>query len=90
MDKKTLTFEDVADLDFTTIIWIAAPLMFLLVALESYFSYRQKKKLYGGKDFMASLSIGLGNIILNGFMKFGVFAVFLFFYNISPFRIPQT
>lgn len=90
MDKKTLTFEDVADLDFTTIIWIAAPLMFLLVALESYFSYRQNKKLYGGKDFLASLSIGLGNIILNGFMKFGVFAVFLFFYNISPFRIPQT
>lgn len=90
MEKETLTFEDIADLDFTTIIWIAAPVMFLLVALESYFSYRQNKKLYETKDFFASLSIGLGNIILNSFMKFGVFAVFLFFYNLSPFSVPQT
>jgi len=73
MEKVKISLEDVANLDFTTIIWIAAPLMFSLVALESYFSYKQNKKLYEGKDFMSSTFIGVVNILLNGVMKLGVF-----------------
>ena len=90
MVKVKISLEDVANLDFTTIIWIAAPVMFSLVAIESYFSYKQNKKLYEGKDFMSSTFIGVVNILLNGVMKLGVFGFFIFFYNLTPFHIPPT
>lgn len=90
MAGKTLTLEDVQDYDFTTIIWIVAPIMFLFVALEYYLSHKKKLQLYSFKDFLASTSIGLVNVLLNGVMKVGVFFVFLFFYNLSLFKIPIT
>lgn len=90
MADKTLTLEDVQNYDFTTIIWFVAPLMFFFVALEFYLGKKRKLKLYSGKDFLASLSIGVINILLNGLMKVGVFVVFLFFYNLTPLKLPIT
>ncbi|QTY27622.1 sterol desaturase family protein [Flavobacterium sp. CS20] len=90
MTGKTLSLEDIQNYDFTTIILFVAPLMFFFVGLEYYLSRKQNKNLYSSKDFLASLSIGLGNIFLNGFMKIGVFIVFLFFYNLAPIKIPIT
>lgn len=90
MTENTLTLQDVQDYDFTTIIWIVAPLMFFFVALEFYLGRKRKLKLYSGKDFLASVSIGVVNILLNGLMKVGVFMVFLFFYNLSPIKLPIT
>lgn len=90
MTNKTLTLEDVQNYDFTTIIWFVAPLMFFFVALEFYLGKKRNLKLYSGKDFLASLSIGVINILLNGLMKVGVFIVFLFFYNLSPLKLPIT
>ena len=90
MSDKTLTLEDIQNYDFTTIIWVVAPLMFFFVALEFYLGRKRKLKLYSGKDFMASLSIGVINILLNSLMKVGVFLVFLFFYNLSPLKLPIT
>lgn len=90
MQKETLSLEEISNYDFTTIIWFAAPVMFILVALEAYFSYKQNKHLYHTKDFFASLSIGIGNLLLNGVLKLGVFAFFLFFYNWTPLKIPHT
>jgi len=90
MTDKTLTLEDIQNYDFTTIIWIVAPLMFFFVALEYYLSHKRNLKLYSVKDLMASTSIGLVNVLLNSVMKVGVFIVFLFFYNLSPFNLPLT
>lgn len=90
MLKETLTLEDVQNYDFTTIIWFVVPLMFFFVGLEFFLSKKRNLNLYSGKDFLASLSIGLVNIILNGFMKVGVFIFFLFFYNLTPLKIPFT
>jgi len=90
MSENTLTLEDIQGYDFTTIIWFVAPLMFFFVGLEYYLTRKQNKKAYDSKDFLASLSIGLGNVFLNGFMKIGVFIVFLFFYNLAPIKIPIT
>ena len=90
MPDKTLTLEDVQNYDFTTIIMFVAPLMFFFVALEFFLGRKNKLELYSGKDFLASLSIGLINILLNSFMKVGVFMVFLYFYNLSPFKIGIT
>jgi len=88
MTEKTLTLEDVQNYDFTTIIWVVAPLMFFFVALEYYLSHKRNLKLYSVKDLMASTSIGLVNVLLNSVMKIGVFFVFLVFYNLSPFNLP--
>tara|TARA_R110002096_G_scaffold365789_5_gene559152 strand:+ start:12624 stop:13586 length:963 start_codon:yes stop_codon:yes gene_type:complete len=90
MNREKLVLEDITNLDFTTVIWFAAPIMFALVLVEYLIGKKQNKKLYNGKDFLASLSIGIGNLILNGFMKLGMFAVFLFFFNLAPFKIPHT
>jgi len=90
MDTQKLTLTDITQLDFTTVIWIAAPFMFAFVLIEFLIGRKKQKQLYSGKDFLASLSIGLGNLILNGFMKLGIFVVFLFFYNLAPVKIPHT
>lgn len=90
MNNEVLTLDDISKLDFTTIIWIAAPLMIFFVLVEFIVGRKKYKNLYSRKDFFASLSIGLGNLVLNGFMKLGVFVVFLFFFNLAPYRIPQT
>ncbi|RRO17403.1 sterol desaturase family protein [Flavobacteriaceae bacterium 14752] len=90
MSENTLTLEDIQNYDFTTIIWFVAPLMFFFVGLEYYLGKKNNLNLYSGKDFLASLSIGLVNIILNSFMKIGVFIVFLFFYNLAPLHLPIT
>ncbi len=90
MNKEKLVIEDITSLDFTAVIWFAAPIMFSFVLIEYLVGRNKYKNLYNGKDFLASLSIGIGNLILNGFMKLGMFAVFLFFFNLAPMRIPPT
>lgn len=65
--------------------------MFLLVGLEYYLSLkRNMRHLYGKKDFLASLSIGLGNLLVNAFFKIALFTVIVFFYNLTPWSIPNT
>ncbi len=89
-NQEKLVLEDITNLDFTTVIWIAAPIMFAFVFIEYLIGRKQNKNLYTGKDFLASLTIGLVNVGLNGFMKIGMFIIFLFFFNLAPFRIPST
>lgn len=89
-EESKLVLKDITELDFTTVIWFAAPIMFALVLIEYLVGRTKYKNLYSGKDFLASLSIGIGNLILNGFMKIGMFTVFLFFFNLAPFKIPHT
>ena len=89
-DTEKLTLADIENLDFTTVIWVVAPLMFFFVLLEFLIGRKKYKNLYSGKDFLASTAIGIGNLIFNGFMKIGVFMVFLFFFNLAPFKIPHT
>ncbi|NBC56878.1 MAG: sterol desaturase family protein [Bacteroidetes bacterium] len=90
MNDQHLTLQEIQNYDFTTIIWVVAPLMFFFVGLEYFLGKKNNLNLYSGKDFLASLSIGLVNILLNSFMKVGVFMVFLFFYNLSPIHLPVT
>jgi len=64
--------------------------MFALVSLEYYLSIKQHKKLYHGKDFLASSAIGFGNLFVNAFTKVGVFYVVVVCYNLTPWNIPHT
>jgi hypothetical protein len=78
MDRENLTLEDISHLDFTTVIWIAAPIMFILVLVEFLVGRKKYKKLYSGKDLLASTSIGLGNLLLNGLMKLDIYGFLVF------------
>lgn len=89
-EKEPYTLEQLLQLDFNTFIWIAAPILILLVALEWIYSYRKKIKSYETKDFFASLSVGVGNLALNGLQKVGLYTIILFFYNLVPWGIPHT
>lgn len=90
MAQLHFTFQDISSLEFNKIIWIAAPIMFSFVLIEYLVGRKKKKKLYSGKDFLASSAVGFGNLLLNGLIKTGIFVVFLFFFNLAPFRIPHT
>lgn len=88
MNDKPLLFEDL-DLGPNLILW-AAPIMFLLVFIEWGISWYQKKDAYDTKDFLAASTIGLVNAGISALIKVTIFGSALFFYNISPFRIPPT
>jgi sterol desaturase/sphingolipid hydroxylase (fatty acid hydroxylase superfamily) len=90
IENKPLTLEGLLQLDFNTIIWIAAPIMFGLVALEYFLSYKTKKNLYNGKDFLASSAIGFGNLFVNALTKVGIFYIVVICYNLTPWTIPHT
>jgi sterol desaturase/sphingolipid hydroxylase (fatty acid hydroxylase superfamily) len=89
-EKKVYTLEQLLQLDFNTFIWIAAPILFGLVALEWIYSYRKNINSYETKDFFASLTVGVGNLVLNGFQKVALYTFILFFYNLVPWSIPHT
>lgn len=90
MAKEKLTVEQVINMDLPNIILYAAPVMFTLVALEWYFSYREKKEYYDAKDTAAATAIGLVNVGISAAIKILTFGIILFFYNLVPWSIPHT
>lgn len=90
MAKEKLTVEQVINMDLPNIILYAAPVMFTLVALEWYFSYREKKEYYDAKDTAAATAIGLVNVGISAAIKLITFGIILFFYNLVPWSIPHT
>lgn len=64
--------------------------MFALVALEYYLSVKNNKQLYHGKDFLASATIGFGNLFVNALTKVGIFYIVVICYNATPWMIPHT
>ncbi|MTI23143.1 sterol desaturase family protein [Fulvivirga sp. RKSG066] len=90
MTKEKLTVEQVLNMDLPNIILYAAPIMFILVAAEWYFSYREKKSYYDAKDTFAATTIGLVNVGISAAIKIVTFGIILFFYNLIPWSIPHT
>lgn len=69
------------------IIW-AAPVMFFFVLLEWYLSMREHRHLYEKKDTIGSIIVGVGNVIINFFLKISFFYLLILFYNLIPWRMP--
>lgn len=68
------------------IVW-AAPVMFLLVFLEWYISYRQKKALYQKAETLGSILVGIGNVIIAFLLKFVLLTLIVIVYNFVPWRM---
>lgn len=71
------------------IIW-AAPVMFFFVLLEWYLSKREHKHLYEKKDTIGSIAVGVGNVIINFFLKISFFYLLIIIYNFIPWRFPLS
>lgn len=69
------------------IVW-AAPAMFFFVLLEWYLNKKQNKGLYEKKDSIGSILVGVGNVIINLFLKILLLYLAIFIYNSVPWRFP--
>ncbi|QSE98121.1 sterol desaturase family protein [Fulvivirga lutea] len=90
MQKEKFTLEQVLNMDLPNIILYAAPVMFILVGLEWYFSYKRKQNFYDAKDTLAATTIGLVNVAISAAIKVVTFSIILYFYNVVPWSIPAT
>ena len=68
------------------IVW-AAPVMFFFVLLEWYISYRHDRDLYDKKETIGSVLVGIGNVIVAFLLKFSLFSIIVWIYNLVPWRM---
>jgi sterol desaturase/sphingolipid hydroxylase (fatty acid hydroxylase superfamily) len=87
---EKLTYEKVLAMDLPPIIVYAAPVMIGLVLLEWALSLYQNREIYDTRDTLAATAIGIGNLIISAVIKVATFGIIIFFYNLSPWRIPPT
>lgn len=87
---KPLTVKQILEMDLPEIIVYAIPVMLGLTLFEFILSTKKNKRVYNGKDFLASLGIGVGNLVVSAFLKGVVMIVFLGIYNFIPWQIPHT
>lgn len=59
----------------------AIPLFILLIAIEIYLDWKEKKALYEKKDAIASITMGLGSVLINSGMKILAFSWFSWLYQ---------
>ncbi len=69
------------------IIVLAAPVMFLFVLLEWFISYKQKKKVYNKAETIGSVLVGVGNVAIAFVLKFTLFLLIVWVYNLVPWRM---
>ena len=62
-------------------VFYAIPIFILLVAIEAYYSYRKKKKLYRLNDTIANFSLGIGSQIAGALSKVLLFGLYVYIYQ---------
>lgn len=69
------------------LILYAAPLMFLFVLIEYFFSRFHNHNLYEKKETIGSVIVGVGNVVIGLFIKTILFVLFITVYNWVPWRM---
>ena len=69
------------------IILLAIPIFTLSVIIESIINYHNKNDYYALKDTFASLSMGIGNVIMSILTKFITLSFFYILYNYRIFEL---
>jgi len=72
------------------LIHLAIPFFILLVILEAVFDAVMRRELYQVKDAASSLTMGIGNVLVNLGGKVFVFAIYSYFYRFAIFKIEAT
>jgi sterol desaturase/sphingolipid hydroxylase (fatty acid hydroxylase superfamily) len=84
------TLAHIESLNAPNIIVWAVPVMIFLVLLEWAVSAYQKREYYNTLDTLSAAAVGIGNLIINAFLKVLIFSTILYCILISPFKIPPT
>lgn len=63
------------------------PIFVVLIAIEAFISYKEKRELYVGKDFLASISMGIGSVFVGAGMKTLAFIIYTFLYEFRIFDL---
>ncbi len=94
MNKEILTLDKVQvmlqEAGVSNIILLAIPVMLGLILLEWILSVKTHRKVYEGKDLLASIGVGLGNLVTSALSKALLFGIILVVYNLIPWSIPFT
>lgn len=69
------------------IVW-AAPVMFFFVLLEWAIARHQSRHLYDAKETIGSISVGIGNVLINLALKLTLLYAVIALYNLLPWRMP--
>ena len=69
------------------ILAVSIPIFVLLIAIEAFVDFRQKRDLYLQKDFVASQLMGIGSLVVGGVMKFLALVLYTFLYQFRIFEI---
>ncbi len=69
------------------LLYYAIPGFLLLLSLEAWFSYRENRHLYAGRDTWTSLGLGIGNVIVGFGTKALIFGLFTLLYRYRLFTL---
>jgi sterol desaturase/sphingolipid hydroxylase (fatty acid hydroxylase superfamily) len=86
---KQIAFNEITHLQQGSpniIIW-AAPVMFLFALIEFIASRRENKEYYSRSETIGSILVGIGNVIIGVLLKTALFVVFVWVYNLLPWRM---
>jgi sterol desaturase/sphingolipid hydroxylase (fatty acid hydroxylase superfamily) len=88
-DNEQISVEDIQSFREAApdiLVW-AAPAMFIFVLFEFITSYVNNKHYYSGKETLGSVLVGVGNVVIGLLLKTFLFLVFVFIYNLLPWRL---
>ncbi len=72
--------------EHTNPVLYAVPFFILLIALEVYLNYRDRRDLYVFKDSAASIGMGLGSLVIDLFTKGSYFLLMIWLYQFGLFK----
>ncbi len=84
-----ISFSEISDLQHASpnlLLW-AAPAMFLFVLIEYVISKITHKGYYEKKETIGSIIVGVGNVLIGFGLKTFLFVVFVWIYNLLPWRM---
>jgi sterol desaturase/sphingolipid hydroxylase (fatty acid hydroxylase superfamily) len=86
---EKISFDQIVSIKDNTpdiIVW-AAPVMFLLVAVELLVSHLQNKDYYEKRETIGSVLVGLGNVVMSLSIKLVLLYGAVWIYNLVPWRM---
>lgn len=85
--KIPITSLEEMEKSFPNLIVYAAPVMIVIAALEVFLIWYQEKDYQDKKETLTSLWVGLGNVVINFFLKSILLFPIVFLYNLVPWRM---
>ncbi len=90
MTKPIYTLEQIMTMELPPVIVYAVPVMVALTLAEYVIRVHKMRREYDGKDALAAVLVGVGNLVVSAIVKFTLFAIILYFYNLVPWYVPHT